>query len=78
MNGKINEKGILEIQRGSKYKPQLCCKIGDCSCTDDCVLFEEPVIFGAKTTGVPVATLKICQGKEFTFEEFQDLRISKP
>ena len=80
MKGKLNQNGILEIERAGKFKQMKCKKtavpvlpedILVDFCDDDCALFEEPEFHdGAR----PQWTLNLCEFKVLTFSELEDER----
>lgn len=77
MKGRINESGYLEMERGSKMKPQYC-PFGKASvfCGDKCTLFSEPKTMRepSGTTENTITQIFVCGGIGLTFDEFEDLR----
>jgi hypothetical protein len=77
--GKINKRGVLEIERAGKFKPMKCKQggliatgiagvIALMACDDDCPLFEEP-----QPGSFGKVSIKICK-KILVFDEFIDER----
>jgi len=78
LSGKINQGGVLEIQRAGEFNIQECRFNGiaivnenpiSCSCGDDCPHFGEP-----KKNGLHGINLQICQGRILQFDAFKDER----
>jgi len=67
MKGKIDEDGVLSIQRGSEMKEQYCHN-SDNYCSDSCPLFGEPNIS-------KITILIICEDRYLQFNVFEDERI---
>lgn len=88
MEGKIDSKGWLQIQRPSGVKGQFCPVYGDSlHCGDWCPLFGEPI---SQRIGEPAmishgvahggygftgkTELQICQNRTLVFDKFTDER----
>ncbi len=75
LNGGIDSKGHLFIERGGKIKTQCCCfkhtpgALQPFYCADLCAHFGEPEYDGSKTT------LTLCFGHKLVFEFFEDRRV---
>lgn len=82
MNGKIDTKGMLEIERSGKYKEQDCPFHYDNhgfekGCGDWCSQFGEPKKDIETVQGqnqFSDTSLEICHGKTLYFNEFKDER----
>lgn len=81
MNGKINRKGWLSIQRKSEFKDMSCINVmaldeaDDRMCGDWCPHFGEPEPSKFHEQDVtPVTYLSICQSKIILFESLTDER----
>lgn len=73
--GKINEKGTLEIKRPSGFVAVQCIRNRGWCCEHGCVMFGEPedqVDFGGNKTGK--IALDICKDKTLFFNKFTDER----
>lgn len=82
MKGKINNEGILEIERAGRFKKMECriagLGFGDlghdpmaCLCGDDCPHFGEPEYYEKRHV-----IIEICQSRFLSFDEFEDQRKS--
>jgi hypothetical protein len=67
MNGRLNGKGHLLIERGGKFKVQSCPFDSEDDCGDWCPLFGEPV------RNARGATIETCK-KDLYFKTFSDDR----
>ncbi len=83
MKGKIDEKGVLHIQRGLEFKSMKCRQAGilaSVACDDGCPVFGEPqseLKFSDPSDNSKPSTvvlLKICQGIILIFNQFTDER----
>ncbi len=83
MNGKINNKGMLQIKRAGKMKAQGCPFTEEEYCGDQCPLFGEPTVskwMGSINTDAPEREkderywdLSLCK-KTLLFDVFKDER----
>lgn len=91
MNGRIDSRGWLHIERAGKYVTMECRPGGQDGgdgfvyCTHHCPLFGEPKMthkmIGVDDLGMPKweeghgATVEICQGRTLDFSTFTDERV---
>lgn len=74
MNGKINKRGLLEIERAGTMKQQACPYVPvPCECGDWCPLFSEPDTYSTGQAGDELTEIDICSSI-LSFDQFSDER----